>query len=598
VRHAHRLLVLFLLLAVPGWSQAQPAGVHYTLSLADREHHVLHVILRPISTPDLKVQLPVWNATYLVRDFAQYVLWVKARDAAGHLLPVRKQDKTTWSVPNAAEVEYAIGAEVAGPYGAQLNREHGFFNFALVLMYPVGQRGQPMTVTFQDVPGDWHVATALASAGPASFRAENYDRLVDSPLEMGEFQETSFREGGATYSIAVDADPADYDMNALAEMARRIVTTEVAWMDDRPFDRYLFLYHFPRTPSGGGMEHAYSTAIDASAVGLKEDPGALASVTAHEFFHLWNVKRIRPQSLEPVDYTRENYTRALWFSEGVTSTVTGYILVRAGLLSPKNYLQSLAGQIRTLENRPARLTQSAEESSLDTWFDKYPYYVQPERSINYYNKGEILGVLLDLELREATGGSRSLRDLFHWMNGHFAKRGRFFPDSAGVEEAAQAVSGHDFSQFFHSYVAGGEPLPYDRDFATVGLKLERRKVTVPDTGFRVSTPVHGQPVAPVVVAVDPGSEAERAGLLPGDIIREVNGKLLVEPLEALLARMKVGDTIELKVRGRRTERKLSFKLGGREEDDFALVDIEHVTAAQRARRAAWLSGEPDAPARP
>ena len=163
------------------------------------------------------------------------------------------------------------------------------------------------------------------------FVARNYDRLVDAPIELGTFHETSFDVNGATIRIAVDADPVDYDIKSLAEMVRKVVAAEMEWMDDKPFGQYLFIYHFPRGLGAGGMEHAYSTAIEANADRIKEDPAGLASTTAHEFFHLWNVKRIRPATLEPIDYVHENYTRALWFSEGVTSTVADYALLRAGI---------------------------------------------------------------------------------------------------------------------------------------------------------------------------------------------------------------------------------------------------------------------------
>ena len=187
------------------------------------------------------------------------------------------------------------------------------------------------------------------------------------------------------------------------------------------------------------MEHANGTAIDLSAQTLSANPDALASLTGHEFFHLWNVKRIRPQSLEPVDYTRENYTRALWFSEGTTTTAANIILLRAGLLDENRYLKSIAGEIGELERRPAHRTQSVEESSLDAWLEKYDYYRLPTRSISYYNKGNLLGVLLDLQVREASHGTASLRDILLWMNEHYARKGEFFSDTDGVRQAAEAV---------------------------------------------------------------------------------------------------------------------------------------------------------------
>ena len=205
----------------------------------------------------------------------------------------------------------------------------------------------------------------------------------------------------------------------------------------------------------------------------------------HEFVHLWNVKRIRPQTLEPVDYTKENYTRALWFSEGVTSTVQGYILLQAGLLDERRYLQRLGDQITTLQQRSAHKTQSAEESSLDAWLEKYTYYREPDRSISYYNKGELLGVLLDLKIREGSQFTASLRELFQWMNKHYAGQGKFFDDSEGVRQAAQSVCKCDLQEFFDHYVSGTDEIPWDPMLSSVGLRVVQQSVEVADAGLDV-----------------------------------------------------------------------------------------------------------------
>ncbi len=581
--------------------EGQLAPVSYTISLADPARHTVHVIIKlSPGQPARELQLPVWNAVYQVRDFSQYVGRVSAANAAGRPLPVTKLDKTTWRIQGGATgltVEYDVHADTPGPFGAQLNRDHAFFNFAWLLMYPVGEKNLPMSVSFSKVPREWRIASPLPAlvveTGGGQIwmgRARNYDHLVDSPVEIGPFRESTFDEGGAKYRIVVDANPADYDLTALSSMLRRIVTAGVDWMRDRPFDQYTFIYHFRRSPAGGGMEHAYSTAIESSVTRLRDDPRGVAGTSAHEFFHLWNVKRIRPASLEPVDYTRENFTRALWFSEGVTSTVADYLLLRAGLTTEKDYLEQLAAGIRTLENRPAHLFQSAEESSLDAWYEKYPFYRQPERSISYYNKGEILGVLLDLAIRDASSGRKSLRDLFHWLNDNYAKKGRFFPDSEGIRQAAEALTGADFSSFFHSYVSGLEPLPYDRYFATVGLRLEQRTVAAPDPGFRASA---GRNQPPVVSSVDDGSNAQRAGLQAGDIIQQLNGAPVSGQWDRLVSTLRPGETMRLRVTGQAGPRELAFLVGSKEEKDFALVDVASLTPAQRIRRAAWLSGEPD-----
>lgn len=581
-------LVAFLCLAIG----AAAAEIEYEVSIANARRHLVRVRIQlGPGSAERHLQMPVWNALYQVRDFAQNVRWAKATGAARQPLALRKIDKTTWRVADAAagfNFEYEIFADQPGPFGAQLNQEHAFFNLAQVLMYPVEARDAAVRLTFRDVPAHWLIATSLTPGSPGVFTAANYDALVDAPVEMGDVQQSFVKEGGATYRIVVHGEPGDYDMKALAQMVRSVASAAVGWMNDRPFQEYVFFFHFARGATGAGMEHAFSTAIDMDTDRMNDDPSALHSVTAHEFLHLWIVKRIRPQSLEPIHYTRENYTRALWFCEGVTSTVADYVLLRAGLQEGTGWLESLARDIRTLEQRPARRTQSVEEASLDTWLDKYPQYRAPERSISYYNKGKILGVLLDLAVREATSGRRSLRHALQWMNRQYAQKDRFFPDSDGVRQAVEAVSGADFKAFFARYVAGVADLPYDQFLKTVGMRLERRKVKAPYAGF-VSARNFDLPS--VVISVDEESGAERAGLQAGDTILEINGKPANTEVESRVAAMRIGDTLRLRVSGRTGQRNVKIKLVTREEEDFAIVPLDNVTAALRARRAAWLAGQ-------
>jgi predicted metalloprotease with PDZ domain len=576
---------------------APSSATSYTVSLADPEQHLVEVqILLSEGSALRELQLPVWNATYQVRDFAQYVNWVRAKDRAGKALAVHAVDKSRWQIADAqggVEVEYQIFVDSPGPFGAQFNSHHAFFNLAQLLMYPVDARNGPMVVRFSHVPAEWHVATPLLSMSDGRFSAGSYDQLVDSPVEIGMFQESDFDEGGGHYRVIVDAEPADYDMETIVAMLHKIVASAVSWMDDRPFESYMFLYRFPRGPAGGGMEHAYSTAIAVNAETVARAPDVLASVTAHEFFHLWNVKRIRPQTIEPVDYTKENYTRALWFSEGCTSTAADIIRLRAGLLDEEQFEQELASAISELERRPAHLTQSAEESSLDAWLEGGAYYRRGERSISYYNKGELLGVALDLAVREASHGQASLREVFQWMNQNYAKRGRFFPDSEGVREAAEAVSHADLKWFFAKYVAGTEEIPWNDLFRGVGLRVVEGANVVADAGFVASRDFDG----PMIVAdVTAGSEAERAGLQRGDTILEINGQMPGQESSQETSRLASRDPITVKVRGRRGgDRELRWKVGSREEISYDLRDAENVTAEQRARRVAWLKGEAQIP---
>ena len=594
-RALRRTLLLACCAAILALSSAASAQspVAYTITLASPEQHLVDVqIFLPEGAAQRELQLPVWNALYQIRDFAQYVNWVHAKDRAGNALPLRELNFSRWQVQDAehgAIVEYEIYADAPGPFNAQLNPHHAFFNLAQLLMYPVDAPSSPLQLRFSHLPEGWHIATPLSGTSAGEFTAPNYDRLVDSPVEIGDFQESDFDEGGAHYRVIVDADSADYNMAKIVAVLRKIVAAATTWMNDRPFDTYMFIYHFPRGPAGGGMEHAFSTAIDVGAGAMRQSLDAFTSVTAHEFFHLWNVKRIRPQTLEPIDYTRENYTRALWFSEGVTSTAEGTIQLRAGLLDEKQYLLRLGELISELERRPAHLTQSAEDSSLDAWLEGYSYYHRPDRSVSYYNKGELLGILLDLEVREVSHGRASLREVMQWMNENYARKGRFFNDSAGVREAAEAVTHANLDSFFTKYVAGTEEIPWDDFFRSVGLRVEAIPNTVTDAGFIASRNFDG----PMTVgAVTAGSEAEQAGLRVGDTIVELQGKAAGQESREELARLNPGDTLTVKVRSRRgPDRELKFKVGTRQEISYELHDLDQVTAQQRARRLAWLKGE-------
>ncbi len=426
----------------------------------------------------------------------------------------------------------------------------------MVLMYSPSTRSQKLSVQLLDVPPGWalHDIHVMGEAPAGKVEqtvgiAANYDALADSPAETGVFQHFDFQQDGATYHIVVHANPGDYDTAKLENILKRITHAEVDWMADRPFDSYTFLYHFPQGHGAGGMEHAYGTAIDLNAERLKSNMMPMAGVSAHEFFHLWNVKRIRPQSLEPIDYQHIMDTRALWFSEGLTSTVGDLMLSRAGLVGERQYLDRVASEMGELQSRPARRWQSVEESSLDAWFEGNAFYRTPERSISYYNKGEVVGVLLDLRIRQLSNGGKSLRDLFRWMNDNYAKKGLFFPDSDGVQQAAEAITGQSFAEFFRDYVAGVRELPYNDFFSFVGLQVAETTARYTTAGFTTSTNLGGQPE---VATVEANSEAQRDGIVVGDRILELNGKPANQDLDFELSKMREGATVKLRVASRDT----------------------------------------------
>jgi predicted metalloprotease with PDZ domain len=570
------------------------ATIEYKISLARPEKHLLQVEMRVPVAPDqrdLIVALPAWNALYQVRDFAYRVRDVRVSKAAAGASAITpyKLDKQTWRIPASAAVdgsvviEYSIAWDESGPFNSQLNARHAFVNFAEILMYVPDRRAEDVEVNFTDVPSDWRsIAELPAGREPHSFASTSYDRLVDAPVEIGKFDEFEFDDGDAHFRVVVDSR--DWNRALLEDSLKRITGYELKLMGGPPFKEYTFFFHIGTYPDagGGGMEHPNSTAIGGSSVEM------VVAIAAHEFFHAWNVKRIRPQSLEPVDYTKEQYSRALWFAEGVTNTYTSFTLQRSGIWTKDKWYADLAQQVCELESRPAHKWQSVEESSLDTWFDKYDAYNLPDRSISYYNKGQLIGDMLDLAIREATDNRKSLDDVLRSLN-EDARQGKFYDESAGIRSAVEAISGTNFEDFFRRYVSGLDEIPYDQFLVHAGLVLKSESRLSADPGF-----VAGRsPQGPIVGAVTPGSAAQAAGLHVDDVLVELNGAPISGRISAWLRERAPGETIKLKIRRDGQERELTFALGSREENHYTVVEIAHPTEKQLRIRAGLLHGTTD-----
>ncbi len=391
--------------------------------------------------------------------------------------------------------------------------------------------------------------------------AKTYDELADGPIEIGKFQEFDLPGVSPHVDVVIHGD--NWKKKRVEEDLKRICQYELKLMGGAPFERYTFILHFGKGTGGGGMEHANSTAI-----GVHSDE-YLPGVAAHEFFHLWNVKRIRPASLDPVDYTKEQYTRALWFAEGVTNTYGSYTLVRSGIWSKEQFYADLGEQITELEGRPANRWQSAEQSSLDAWLEKYPLYNQPEFSVSYYTKGQVLGDLLDILIRDRTGNAKSLDDVLRLMNTNFAKREKTYRDSLDVQLTAETIGGSSFEEFFRKYVAGTDPLPYQQILALAGLALRTVERRRPALGFFAEH----DPSGPFVVStVDSEGPATQAGLHAGDVILNWNGGEAPGRVEHWLQEQKAGDLLKLRVRREDKEISLEFRLGENKETLYEVME--------------------------
>jgi predicted metalloprotease with PDZ domain len=578
VAHSLRLLLALACAAFPAFSSR--ATIRYEISLGHPEQHLFHVTMEiPDVAGEILVQMPAWNALYQIRDFSSRVQQLEAITGSTSV-PAEKIDKQSWRIRASGTVtlHYAIYWDEAGPFASQLNSEHAFINPAMVLMYSPTRRREDVKIALGDLPDSWKAAAALplmdesmGGARDVVLSAANYDEATDAPIEVGKFEQ--FDLPGVNPPISVVVHGEKWSKKQFEEQLRRICLYEIKLMDGAPYQHYTFIVHVGKGMGGGGMEHANSTAI--SIRGQDDFP----NVAAHEFFHLWNVKRIRPAAMEPVDYTKEQYTRALWFAEGVTSAYAAYTLLRTQIWGKEQFYFDLSEQISELESRPASQWQSAEQSSLDAWLEKYSIYNRPQDSVSYYTKGQILGVLLDILIRDRSNNEKSLDDVLRAMNTEFARQNKPYRDSLDVQLTAERVAHTSFESFFQKYVSHAEPLPYAEMLPLAGLQLRITEHKRPSLGFSAERDFSG---ALTVHDIDSESAAAQAGLHAGDMIITWNGAEPPRSPERWVYSQKAGGSLRLAVRREEKEIALEFRLGQTSEEFYQVAEDGH--AGEKARR--------------
>jgi predicted metalloprotease with PDZ domain len=586
-------------------SRAVPANapeIAYTVSMARPHTHLFNVEARlryRASAPAaLDLLLPVWTpGSYLVREFERHVQEFDARDGAGRALAWTKTNKNTWRVETAGagevRVRYAVYANELSVRTSDLNDRHAFWNNANLLMYPDGLLGAASTLKVEPF-GDWKIATGLppVPGAPNTFRAEDFDVLYDSPFLVSNFKVLPFEVKGVPHRVVVDGE-GNYDPERLRRDAQRVVEAEVEMMGEIPYRDYTILLLLAPT-RGGGLEHLNSTALVYPRFGFAtaEDWRSVATLISHEFFHVWNVKRIRPDALGPFDYTQENYTRLLWVAEGITTYYETLLVRRGGLLSDRQYLQLTASEIQKLQQTPGRLLQSLEESSFDAWVE---YYRQDENTVNsaisYYDKGAIVGLLLDLEIRRRSNGARSLDDVMRALYNDFFKQNRNYTP-ADFQRTAERAAGGSLEEFFRRYVRGREELDYDAALAWVGLQLDtasdaagRTAPTVADLGATLEE----RDGRLTVRNVPAGTSAYEQGLSAADQIVAVEGyRATLAFLNQRLAEKRPGDTLALTVFRGDELRTISIKLGSRAAVTYRILPVAGANEQQRRNYQAWL----------
>jgi predicted metalloprotease with PDZ domain len=590
-----------LLFLIPGAAQAaQP--IQYGVDLRAPETHLVQVTINiPDASAGTEIQIPAWNCLYQIRDFVKDVEDLKG-ECDGEPADLIREDLNTWRGPNRAcsnlAVHYSVYANDDGPFGSVLNSDHSFLNLAMVLFYLPRERSRAVQVKFQ-IPASWRLATLLAGEGN-EYPAANYDALVDSPVEAGHFDDFSYTQGfvpavagvaglkHATIRLIIDADRADYSPGRILNSIQKITGEETNLMQDLPFSAYTFILHFPREGgSTGGMEHRDGAVISIPASQIRNNEGYVESVVAHEFFHAWNVKRIRPQSLEPVDYIHGNDTRDLWLCEGVTNTYAQLTLLRAELIDRDGFYARVAAAIQALQSHSGRRFQSAETSGREAWLEKYSDYNRSNRSISYYNKGELLGYLLDLGIRHASDNQAGLDDVMRRLNQDFARRGRFYTLADLTAIVAQLAPAFDMNRFLADDVQGTLELDYSTSMGYAGLRLSTHTTELPVQGFSASRNAGG---LLQVDSVDTGSNAERAGLQPGDVLMMADGDLLPAGANSTLPNWRPGQAVELQIVRRGESHVLKFRIGVNQEISIQIEEDPQASPDQLRVREGWLKG--------
>jgi predicted metalloprotease with PDZ domain len=572
-------------------------NVTFVVSMPQPATHVFSVKLRVegLEGASQDFKMPAWApGFYRILDFAKNVSSFRAEDGDGHLLAWEKISPNTWRVAagNAAAIvlNYDVTATTQFVAQSYLGETRAFISAPALYLYAAGHvQRQPVTVAFQ-LPSGWtKIATGLdpVPGRRNTFAAPDFDVLYDCPTLVGNQEWIEFEAAGRAHSAAIENVPPSVDRPKMAADLKRMVEAATRLIGDVPYRHYTFLF---MGKGNGGIEHLNSAAVAFNGDSLTTEVGyrRWLSYVAHEYFHNFNVKRIRPIALGPFDYDRENITSMLWVSEGLSVYYQDLVLVRAGLITGEQYLEKMANSISRFENAPGHRYQSATESSLNTW-GLSGVGNDRNTSISYYDNGAMLGALLDLGIRHASENRKSLDDVMRSLYGtYYKEKKRGFTDAEFRAECEKAA-GARLDEVF-DYAGTTKEMDYAKYFAYAGLALSSEAQEAPGAWLGVNT--RSQASGLEVVEAVAGSPAESAGLRPGDRIVAVEGvKAAPKILNDALAARKPGDTLKMEVIRDATSRSVDAVLGKNTKWTFHIAPASAPSALQRAILKDWLRAE-------
>ncbi|NJK82279.1 MAG: M61 family metallopeptidase [Chloroflexaceae bacterium] len=581
----------------------------YTIAMPAPHTHLYHVqvAVRDVVGATFDLTLPSWTpGSYMIRDYARHVQQFSATDDTGRALAWRKVAKDSWRVELAGatvlRASYRVYAYELTVRTSHLDGTHGYFNGATVFMYAEGRTNEPLTLLVQPPAGiGWQVTTGLtpaphlASDGQAAFVASDYDELIDCPVECGTHRLLTFAVDSKRHSIAIWGHGNEDEQRILAD-TQAIVQEQRDLFGGLPYEHYTFILHL--ATGYGGLEHRNSVTnlIDRWSFQPRKSYERFLELQSHEFFHVWNVKRIRPAPLGPFHYRSETYTRLLWAMEGVTSYYDRLLLVRAGLMSDQRYLETLADDIVTMQSTPGRALHSLEESSFDAWIKLYKADENTHNtSISYYLKGALAMLLLDLEIRQQTSGAYSFDDVLRYLCAHYPIDGPGIPEEGGYLAAIEAVAGEangTFRRFFARSIAGTDELDYARGLGYVGLRLEwgyNQSGTEEQPPAWLGLQAREEHGKLKVSRVRSDGPAYIAGIYTNDELVALNGYRINEDrLNARLSEQRPGDTILLTLFRRDELLHVPVVLAAAPPDVLRLIPLDEPTTTQQRMYREWL----------
>ena len=574
-----------------------PSEIGYTISMPKPSTHMLEVEMRvkwPKMPEKIELKMPVWTpGSYLVREFARHVQDFAVKNAGGKELAWRKLNKNTWQVDSKSAKEivatYRVYANELTVRTNELNDEHAFWNNAATLLFVKDQLKAQSTVKVAPY-GNWKIATGLpaVAGGANTFVAENYDILYDSPFEVSDFKEITFDVEGKKHRFVITGE-GNYDLKKLAADTAKIVEEGYKIFGELPYNDYTFIVNLR---GGGGLEHLNSTALQTDRFSFKPEfkYKSFLGLVAHEYFHNWNVKRIRPDALGPFDYENENYTKLLWVAEGGTAYYEGILLRRAGLITDKEYLKNKASQIKQLQERPGRFETSLEEASFDAWIK---YYRSDENAVNnqisYYDKGEIVNMMLDITIRTASGGAKSYDDILRYLYTEFFKKGKnYTPED--FQKAAELAAGKSLDDFFGKYVRGTAEINYSEIVKGIGLQLSTKDPEGAKAYLGADMADENGRLRIRAIAAD--TPAFEQGLNTGDQIVAVDGyRASLSFLQNYVDERKPNDKIKLTVFRFDKLREITFTLGSDNRKEYAFSPVTKPTDDQKKLYKQYLNAD-------